>query len=120
MEIKHAMNTSTTASLQAQSNEGKIAITDATAVFAWCETQDEAAGLWLCEKYRPLVTHAVARETRDFALRAYLVDEALRVGLSEMDAQITISRVGAWFARIALQVCQQAAEDLEDCVMLAA
>lgn len=114
------MKISTAATLQAQSNEGKIAITDATAVFAWCETQDEAAGLWLCEKYRPLVAHVVARETRDIALRAYLVEEALRLGLANIDAHISVSRVGAWFARIALQVCQQASENLEDCEMLVA
>ena len=99
MEIEQAMNTHAT--------DGKLAITDATAVFAWCETQDEAAAIWLCEKYRPLIAHIVARETRNQAARAFLVDETLSLGLANMDADIALCRVGSFFARTALQICRQ-------------
>lgn len=120
MEIKHTMNTIITASLQAQSNEGNIAISAATAVFAWCETRDEAASEWLLNKYRPLVAQVVARETRDAALRAYLVEEALRVALAEIDADMAISNGDAWFVMIAKEVSQQAMIDTNELELLAA
>ena len=119
MEIKHAMNIST-ATLQAQINEGKISITDATAVFAWSETRDEAAAQWLCAKYRPMVAQIVSREVRDAVLRGYVIDDALRVALMEMDTEMAATRADAWFALIAKQVSQQSFDYADDCELLAA
>lgn len=100
------MNIRMIPTLQEHTNTGKIAITDATAVYAWCETRDDAAALWLCEKYRPLVMHLVSREVRNRSEHAAIVEVALREALSEMDAEVTNCRVGGWFARIALEVCR--------------
>lgn len=120
VEIKYAMNTITNATLQPPGTEGKIAISHATAIFAWCETRDEAAGEWLCNAYRSLVAQVVAREVWDAMLRGYLVEKALRSALAELDPAITNPRVDAWFSAVALQVCRQAVTDLEECELLAA
>jgi hypothetical protein len=120
MEIKQAMNTITTATPQAQRNEGKLAISEATAVFAWCETRDEAAGHWLTSKYRSLVSQVVALEIRDATLRSYLTEEALRAGLNEIDAETALTCGDAFFAMVTQQVCQQAEMDMETCELLAA
>jgi hypothetical protein len=87
----------------------KLSITDATAIFAWCETGDEAAGAWLCEKYRPLILHIAGRQFPAQDARQDVADETLRRGLAAMGEGATTRSVTSWFAQIALQVCGERA-----------
>jgi hypothetical protein len=89
------------------SSQAKLAITDATAASAWCESSDEAAGAWLCEKYRPLILHIAAREFRRQEICQEVADETLRRALALMSDDDAVGSLARWFARIALQVCSE-------------
>jgi hypothetical protein len=102
-----------------QPSPSKLSITDATAVFAWCEMGDEAAGAWLCEKYRPLILHIAGRQFRTQDERQNVADETLRRALATMAEGPSTRSLASWFARVALQVCGERGPGIAGLSMLA-
>jgi hypothetical protein len=83
----------------------KLAITDATALYAWRESADTAAGAWLCEKYRPLILHMVSRQFASGDVRQEMADETLRRALSAPLEDLSPRQFTMFVAQIAIQVC---------------
>jgi hypothetical protein len=99
--------------LQSPEN-ARLAITDLVAVTAWVETNDEAAGAWLCQKYRPLILHIAGRQFRSLEERANIADESLRRALERVTRDLPMGSVANLFARVAVQVCFERARGREN------
>jgi hypothetical protein len=81
------------------------AASDAAAILAWNESGDEAAGAWLCEKYRPLIVHIASRRFSALEARQEIADESLRRALAAVGTDHRGGSAAGLFARVAHQVC---------------
>jgi len=82
-------------------------ITDAVAVAAWIEKHDQAAGEWLCAKYRPLITWILVRQLGDHAKLKEMVEDALRRGLTELCSKESVRSAAGYFGQAAMDVCME-------------
>ena len=82
-------------------------ITDAVAVPAWSEKHDQAAGEWLCAKYRPLITWILVRQLGEHANLKEMVEDALRRGLTELCSKESVRSAAGYFGQAAMRVCME-------------
>jgi hypothetical protein len=82
-----------------------LATGDLGAILAWSDNGDEAAGAWLCEKYRPLIMHIASRKFPGLETRQEIADESLRRALSTVGTDHRDGSAAGLFARVALEVC---------------
>jgi len=83
----------------------KLLITDAQAIMAWADRMDEAAGRWLCEKYRPLSIALAAQYLASPIERAMVADASLREALIILAGEPFATSAARCVAQITIRTC---------------
>ena len=82
-----------------------LAHTDASAIRAWLESADEAAAVWLFDKYLPLVVHVCSRKLP----RTWMAGDAAQDAMSRAFLSLrnfdSDRNLASWVATIASHVC---------------
>jgi hypothetical protein len=99
------MNKAATTNTKPTPAAQKLLITDAQAILAWADRMDEAAGRWLCEKYRPLSIVLAARYLASPIERETVADASLQEALIILAGEPFVTSAARCIAQVTIRTC---------------